>query len=239
MNQPIATKRVPGRWLVGILLVWLLGGCASGLPTFPEPVAANLGERGVIQLMPLDMDQSELTYQNTLTVTNQWVGEAAENLRTALRNALEARGYILNLYESPPGAPLFTPAQRQRLLLYEAISDTILTHHYQDDNRLPTKRSPHWSLGPSAVSLANQGSHFALFVHVRDEYLGTARSFLKHDLEALGISISGPQQKGFACLVDLKSGDVVWFHRFYRSSGDMRTLMESQEAVDHILKNFP
>ena len=47
----------------------------------------------------------------------------------------------------------------------------------------------------------------------------------------------GGQQVGFASLVDLNSGQVVWFNRLARETGDLRTADEAAET-DKALRKY-
>jgi len=55
----------------------------------------------------------------------------------------------------------------------------------------------------------------------------------------LGAGVQGGTQVGFASLVDLKSGEVVWFNRLARGSGDMRHEKGAKDTVGALLANFP
>ena len=54
-----------------------------------------------------------------------------------------------------------------------------------------------------------------------------------------GVGIQGGSQLGFASLVDLKTGNVVWFNRLARASGDLRTEAPAEETVKTLLTSFP
>lgn len=55
----------------------------------------------------------------------------------------------------------------------------------------------------------------------------------------LGVGIPGGQQVGFASLVDLRSGDVTWFHLHARGTGDLRTVEPARETTTSLLEQFP
>jgi hypothetical protein len=58
-------------------------------------------------------------------------------------------------------------------------------------------------------------------------------------LAILGVGITGGIQIGYASLVDLKSGRVVWFNNLVRMSGDLREPKPAQETVEALLSGFP
>ena len=55
----------------------------------------------------------------------------------------------------------------------------------------------------------------------------------------LGIGLAGGVQVGYASLVDLKTGQIAWFNRLIRASGDMREQEPAKLSIDLLLANFP
>ena len=78
-----------------------------------------------------------------------------------------------------------------------------------------------------------------MFVTVRDSYTTTGRAFLMLGMAALGVGISGGQQAGFVTLVDLRTGNVVWFNWLTSQNGDLRTPEPAQKVVDNLMKGLP
>ncbi len=54
-----------------------------------------------------------------------------------------------------------------------------------------------------------------------------------------GGRMQGGVQLGFSSLVDLNTGEVVWFNRLIRGAGDLRTPAGANETVGVLLSNFP
>jgi len=44
---------------------------------------------------------------------------------------------------------------------------------------------------------------------------------------------------GFASLVDLKTGNIVWFNRLFSTRGDLRTKEPAQQTIDALIKGMP
>jgi len=108
---------------------------------------------------------------------------------------------------------------------------------------LPTKPSFDWSLGPSVARLRDEyGSDYALFVFVRDSYATSGRIAVMVLTAILTRGMAQPQggsQVAFASLVDLRTGDIVWFNQVLRRAGDLRTRETAGETVALLLKDFP
>ena len=119
-----------------------------------------------------------------------------------------------------------------------AVDQSIVLHKYLGDY-LPTKRGKglDWTLGEDAVRLGQKtGYDYALFLHAEDQVASAGRIALG----VLGLAgcfvgfcapnIGGAQQLDYASLVDLKTGEVVWFNVVQAGSqvpgikfGDLRT----------------
>ena len=54
-----------------------------------------------------------------------------------------------------------------------------------------------------------------------------------------GAYIPGGQQIGYASLVDLRDGRIVWFNNIDRMWGDLREAQPAAETVESLLKGFP
>ena len=131
-----------------------------------------------------------------------------------------------------------------------AVDQSIVLHKYLGDG-LPTKRGRglDWTLGADAVRLGQKtGYDYALFLHAEDQVASGGRI-------ALGIlglagcfigfcapNVGGQQQLDYASLVDLKTGEVVWFNVVAAGSqvpgikfGDLRTPAGAAQMVDRLL----
>jgi hypothetical protein len=53
----------------------------------------------------------------------------------------------------------------------------------------------------------------------------------------LGVGVPGGAQVGFASVVDLRTGDIVWFHRLVRPHGDLRTPDAAGETVKALVSD--
>ena len=67
----------------------------------------------------------------------------------------------------------------------------------------------------------------------------TARSRDLSHLAILGVGITGGIQIGYASLVDLQTGQVIWFNQLARGTGDLREADSARETVDALFTGFP
>ena len=106
---------------------------------------------------------------------------------------------------------------------------------------LPTKEGKlDWSFGDALQPLQQtSGARYALFIWVRDSYASAERVAAMVLMAALGVGLSGGTQQGYASLVDLETGRVLWFNSLARASGDLREPAKAAETVDALLLGFP
>jgi hypothetical protein len=54
-----------------------------------------------------------------------------------------------------------------------------------------------------------------------------------------GVAIASGGEVGFASLVDLRTGDIVWFNKVASGVGELREKENARLTVDSLLKNLP
>jgi hypothetical protein len=97
-----------------------------------------------------------------------------------------------------------------------------------------------WSLGDAVKPLkAKTGADYALFTWIRDSYASGERKATMIALALIGAISTGGEQTGYAPLVDLNSGRVVWFNDLRRMSGNLRDEKAATETVETLLQGFP
>lgn len=131
--------------------------------------------------------------------------------------------------------------------LHGAVGDAILLHVVTGGNfALPTKTDPlDYTLGPGVRTLRDKyDADYALFIRVRDTYSSPSRKALQvagmlGAIVGVAIVVPGGQQVAYASLVDLKTGNVVWFNLLRSGSGDLREASSAQSAVGSLLQGLP
>jgi hypothetical protein len=121
---------------------------------------------------------------------------------------------------------------------HRAVGAAVLLHQYQGLT-LPSKQGKFdWSLGPSVAAIARtHEANYALFLFVRDSYATAGRVAMIAVAALLGAGVQGGSQIGFASVVDLKTGDIVWFNWLARASGDLRTPQAAAETVKALVSD--
>ena len=83
------------------------------------------------------------------------------------------------------------------------------------------------------------GADYALFTWVRDSYASSERKAALVAMALLGVGLAGGVQIGYASLIDLRTGQVMWFNNLARATGDLREEKPALETVEALLRNFP
>jgi hypothetical protein len=170
-----------------------------------------------------------------------WTAAARRNVEQEIREVLAAREDTLVPYRPPAGDPERMHRQEQLLKLLETVGQTILVHAYDPLFELPTKPKGRlgWTLGDGVRPLGEEyQARYALFVYLRDSYTSAGRVAVIVGAALLGAIALGGEQLGFASLVDLENGQIVWFNRLERMQGDLRTPAAAHEAVGALLREI-
>jgi hypothetical protein len=211
------------------------------------------GDYRLLVLRP-DVTVGSLTTGGMVEPRADWTDQARRNIVAALREQQSGRGgrvQILEHRNELQGVSEQEVADMERL--FYAVGQSIVLHKYLGAY-LPTKRGKglEYTLGEDAVRLGQKtGYDYALFMHAEDEVASGGRIALG----VLGIAgcfvgfcaptIGGATQLDYAGLVDLKTGEVVWFNVVRAGSevpgikfGDLRTPQGAAQMVDRLLNRM-
>jgi len=195
--------------------------------------------------MAPDVELYELTAGGGLEPKADWTQEAGKHVLTGLVEELRAKQLSLVPYEPQPKGSKEEHDAVQLVKLHGATCKSILVHHYMEQSRLPAKKGKFdWSMGNGVRRLrGDKKADYVLFLFMRDSYSSGGRAALVAVTSIFspvtGSRASGGEQLGFASLVDLESGDVVWCNLLYRQAGDLRTAEKARTAVQYLLDGFP
>ncbi|NJR20443.1 MAG: hypothetical protein HC777_02535 [Hyphomonadaceae bacterium] len=230
-----------------VLLAAMLALLATACTTAQTRVAKVLPERpaagsGILVLQP-DIELSLLTASSLTEPNSQWSNDAAANIRASLKAALETRQHRFILVDPNQ---IISGRANQVLRLHEAVATSILAFNYGLET-LPTRRSNdfNWTLGPGALELARleadgTGAKYALITVGRGTYASGGRWAMAIVGTALGANVPMGGQQVYASLVELSTGNVVWFNLAIAGpQDDMRTNGGATALVTSLLKDVP
>ena len=227
-----------GRLLPLCLILLLAQGCSSTQKVSTVDKLDNTKGHSKVLLMPIDVELSILTATGLTEPQAEWTENASVHMLEAIETNLKTNDIKMELYQSVSDSPASTELQLERLHQY--VGNNVLVHHY-GPLQLPSKNKQFdWTLGEQARELKNNtDADYALFVFVRDSYASAGRVAMQVGMALLGVGVAGGTQVGFASLVDLNNGDIVWFNRLVSTTGDLRELEDAKETVNNLLDTLP
>ena len=227
-----------------------LSGCVQTRQFADVEFTPPKGDYKLLVLRP-DVTVGSLTTGGMVEPRADWTDQARHSVVDALRAQQAGMGGKMTIVEHRneiPGVTAQELADIERLNY--VVDQSIVLHKYLGDY-LPTKRGKglDWTLGQDAVKFGQKtGYDYALFLHAEDQVASGGRI-------ALGViglagcfigfcapNVGGQQQLDYASLVDLKTGEVVWFNVVTAGSeipgikfGDLRTPEGAAQMVDRLL----
>ncbi len=181
-----------------------------------------------------------LTASGSTDPKQEWSDNAQKFLNAALVKTLETKKYKtsgvdLNTYEDPSALQL--------LKLNDAVTQSIGMNTFV---KLPTKPTFDWTLGTGASKLIPTSADpasppaYALFLNAKGNYQSGGRAALNVGMALLGGPIITGSQAMYGTLVDLRTGQVVWFEVMVVPPGtDIRTAEGATAAAAKLLQKLP
>ncbi len=229
-----------GRWCVVLLAGLVLSACVQAPGTVRnDPTAQSIRGAKVLIMQP-DVEVSELTVGGLLEPNAAWTAAAEANIDRALERVLADQGANW-VHINRNGKLIRTPQVSQLVKLHGVVGASILVHDYGIGVPLLNKKGAFdWTLGQDAAILGKAyKADYALFVFFRDSFSSDARVALNVLTTLVGMGARGGQQVGFASLVDLRSGKIVWFNVMARGTGDLREAEAAVDASQVLLAELP
>ncbi len=235
---------------IALTLGLSLSACVQTRQYADVQFAPPQGDYKLLVMRP-DVSVGSVTTGGLVEPRADWTEASRVNVLAALRAQQAARGgnvLVLDRRDSLQGVSAETIAELERL--HGAVGNSIALHKYLGAT-LPTKRGRglDWTLGEQAVALGRRtGFDYALFMHAEDSFASTGRVAL----QVLGVAgcfvgfcaptMGGGGQFAYASLVDLRTGEVVWFNVLQAGSqvagikmGDIRTPAGAAQMVERLL----
>lgn len=175
----------------------------------------------------------------------EWTEQAKGNIQMALEELQARLGN--EVVEAPEAFGEDARAVEEHMALFAAVSQAVIEYQFFVGNRLPTKKKDNkadvfdWSLGNGVANLPGADrADYGLFVFNKDAYGSTGRKILQAvALLGPGIAVKSGEHVGYAGLVDLRTGDLLWLNADGAMGGDVREAEGSLKRVRQLLEEFP
>jgi len=212
-------------------------GCASTAGVKQIDRLESIAENPKILIITPDVKYYLLTAGGVPQPQAEWTEAARKNFSTSLKAFADENN--IDIVTSEEGDQL-TDAEISYQKLYSAVGSSILTHHF-GTYKLPAKQGAFdWTLGPGVALVGEKyDADYALFSYYRDYQASGGRTAFAIFAAMVGVGIATGGEVGFASLVDLRTGDIVWFNRVSTGVGELREKQGARATIDLLFKNLP
>ena len=168
-----------------------------------------------------------------------WTEQAREQLTAALGKAQAERNIELKLMPELAGDDAKVMSDYRKL--FKTVADSVIKHRLFGLDPLPTKEDKFdWTLGDGASRLgALGGGDYGLFFYTLDSYESGSRKMARLLARQMGAEQPNETNMGYAGLVDLQTGDLVWINVDVKMAGDVRTGEGAALRIMELLDGFP
>ncbi len=191
-----------------------------------------------------DVHVGTLTTGGVDEANADWTAKARGLIADALRANDKVAGANIVFPTEPEGDDGAYLAEYRAL--FTAVAGAIEAHKLFPGNRLPTKKEAFdWTLGEGTARIGQMANaDYALFIFTHDAYGSSGRKAVQA-LGMLGcligacVLVQAGVHVGYAGLVDLKTGDVMWFNADPQMGGDVREVDGASKRVMQLLDGLP
>lgn len=169
-----------------------------------------------------------------------WTATARGLIEQQLRANKTVAGATIDFVEDPQGDDAAYLAEYRAL--FRAVASAIQVNKLFPGNRLPSKRGDtfDYTLGEGTSRIAKMtGADYALFVFTHDAYGSAGRKTAQIFGAMLGVAIVPGVHIGYAGLIDLRTGDVIWLNADPQMGGDVRTAEGADKRVRQLFNGLP
>lgn len=233
----VASFRARSKRAIGLLITIFLVGCASTASVKQIDRLDTVSENQKILIMAPDVKYYLLTAGGVPQPHAEWTEAARINFADSLQAYANERNIqVISVNEGDQ----LTDAEISYQKLYSAVGISILIHHF-GVSKLPTKKGAFdWSLGPGVEAIGElYGADYALFSYYRDYQASGGRVAFAILAGAVGVGVSVGSERGFASLVDLRTGEIVWFNQVIAGTGELRDKEAARATIDALFKDLP
>lgn len=221
--------------------------------TFPED-----GQMEIVVFRP-DVRVGSMKVGGMDEPNAEWTAQARTNIQKKLEERAEMLNADVRFIDELEGehAELLSDYRA----LFEAVAGSVFQHvtagdtlktkqaveRYEQRGRVRERRvnTLDWTLGPGAAQLKEAtGADYAMFVFTHDAYADGGRKAAQA-VGMLGcligacVIIQAGVHVGYAGLVDLNTGNIVWFNTDLAMGGDPREEDGAEKRVRQLMKGFP
>ena len=225
-----------------------VAGCATTGKTTAHQSLSGAQSRPLphkLLLLPADVRVHEVSAGGVVEKVDPWTQSASAHATTYLREIAAARGY--ELIESPPLSAQDRAALEEHIALYAMVAGSA---YFAQNSQVAAWRERgkvfDYSLGSGLRDLAEHTGADAAVITVGTDYISSSGRKMAMLFGVLLGAASGAlivPQGGVAFisvgLVDLRTGDLLWFDTQQSQNIDLRNEPDMRKAMDAIFQTHP
>lgn len=198
------------RLIAALAVALALAACGTTqTKTFTGQFQAPPANSRVLIMTP-DVQLAVLTASGLQEPREDWSRSGRENVATSIAAYIQNEGHAASSLDP---ATAMEGRIGQIIRLHNAVGGSILAINFLNAN-VPTRRNSfEWTLGDGVQELGTSyNADYALFITARGSYASGGRVAAMIGLAVLGVGVPLGGQQAFASLVDLHTGNVIWFN---------------------------
>ena len=238
------TKRDDSLELSRFFVLWLfllsfLTACAGTSAKFTTTKLNSDFNKPRLLIFPVDVNVYEIGMGGVGELKADWTEKGKKNVTQSLKEILKNRELEIIYYDEKNQQD---ETDDQTFKLIKMVGASIFTHYYIPSRTLPSKKDFSWSVGKTTNLMKEKfKADYGLFVTMADTHSSDGRVALGIVTGLLFGYVPPPGiQIGRAYLVDLKTGDIVWFNHLAKGNfGDIREIESAKVALNVLLSELP
>ncbi|HEX8899643.1 hypothetical protein [Vitreimonas sp.] len=226
------------RALAALAMLVAVTACATAAPRTFQGEFERPADNSRILVMTPDVQLAVLTAAGLQEPREDWSISGRDNLTTAVATLIQAQSHTTSSLDP---ATAMEGRVGQVIRLHDAVGTSILAINYGFYS-VPTRNDDFtWTLGEGVQELATTyNADYALFVTARGSYASAGRVAAMVGLAMLGVGVPLGGQQAFASLVDLRTGNVIWFNVVTASPNqDMRQIEGAASLAETLMRGAP
>jgi hypothetical protein len=222
------------RTWIALAAMVVLSACAVTQPsTFTGQFEPPPAQSRVVVMTP-SVQLNIIGAAGQLEPREDWSVSGRDNLATSLATFVQSKNHTPSALD--PNTAM-EGRVGQIIRLHDAVGGSLMQRA-----AYPTQRDRfEWTLGEGVQELGTTyNADYALFVGAYGTYASAGRVVTMVALAALGVGVPLGNQVAYASLVDLRTGNVIWFNTILAAPNqDMRDPEGASSLTQALLRSAP
>lgn len=232
-----------------VLVLAVLGGCAT---TPPSSLHKSLADRPnqqmprKILLLPADIRVHEISAGGVVEKVDDWTSAASNHAMKSMRGIADSKK-LFELEETPSLSEADRQALEQHQALYELVANSA--DFARSGPFMPWRERAKifdYTLGPGLKEFAERTGMDAAVIVIGSDYISSAGRKATMALGIMaaaftGVAIvpAGGVSYVSVGVVELQTGNLLWFATNRGQSSDLRDEKQMQAALDNLFNSYP